>query len=103
MTRECQSCGSGDYVIAVPARDMTGAEFARSLGLNIRTPEQKAAEWRAECERFADYIEAGKDGAVPPPYLWDARRIVEERALSRKVEAELRFTIEHLEPKRRSA
>jgi hypothetical protein len=59
---------------------MTGAEFARSLGLNIRTPEQKAAEWRAECERFADYIEAGKEWAVPPPYLWDARRIVEERA-----------------------
>jgi hypothetical protein len=69
-----------DFLITAPANKVSGADFARSLGLNIRTKEQKAAEWQADCERYADMIERGGEWAVPPPCLWDARRIVQERA-----------------------
>ena len=53
--------------------------FTRVFGHPPRTPEQKAAEWRADCERYADWIETGDDWAVPPPMLAEARRIAAER------------------------
>lgn len=67
-------------LITADARTTSPADFARSLGLRIRTPEQKAAEWRATCERYATSIENGFEALVPPPCLADARAIVAERA-----------------------
>jgi hypothetical protein len=78
-------------LITADARKVSPRDFAKSLGLRILTKEEKAAEWRAMCERFADLIEAGGEWGVPPPYLRDAMKIVEERL---KVAEELRATIE---------
>lgn len=69
-------------LLTADASRTSGADFARSLGLRIRTKEQKAADWRADCERYADMIENGNEWGVPPPYLADARRIAEQRVFA---------------------
>jgi hypothetical protein len=53
--------------------------YTRLFGHPPRTKAEREAEWNAECERFADWIETGDDWAVPPPCLADARRIAAER------------------------
>lgn len=69
-----------DFLATAEASKVSGVDFARSLGLRIQTPEQKAADWQANCERYADAVERCNEALVPPPYLRDARRIVAERA-----------------------
>lgn len=62
-------------------KELSDREFyARIFGHPPRTKEQKAAQWQARCEKYADMIERGGEWAVPPPCLRDARRIVQERA-----------------------
>jgi hypothetical protein len=41
-----------DRLITADASKVSGADFARSLGLNIRTPEQKKADWDALVENY---------------------------------------------------
>jgi hypothetical protein len=68
-------------LITADARKVSGAEFFSAVtGRELRTKEQRAAEWQADCQRYADMIEAGNEWAVPCPCLADARRIVAERA-----------------------
>ena len=62
-----------DRIIAADASQVSGADFARSLGIRVRTPAEREAEWRAEIEKFADMIERGNEWAVPCPCLADAR------------------------------
>lgn len=75
-----------DRLILADAATVHPHDFARSLGLRIRTPEQKAAEWRQMCERYADAIENGFEALVPPPCLRDALAIVAERRAARAAE-----------------
>lgn len=58
-----------------------------AFGHYPRTKADREAEWRKECERFADMIEAGNEWAVPPPCRRDARAIVAERAAEREARA----------------
>lgn len=82
-----------DWQVTADASKVSPHDFARSLGIRIRTPEEKAAEWRAKCERYADMIEDGGEYAVPPPCLRDARAIVEERRADAANERALRFLV----------
>jgi hypothetical protein len=45
--------------IIADASKVSGAEFARSLGLNIRTQAEKRAEWTAKVERYVALILKG--------------------------------------------
>ena len=45
--------------IIADAAKVSGADFARSLGLHIRTPEQKRAEWDATVQRYVELILSG--------------------------------------------
>jgi hypothetical protein len=86
-----QGINQGGGAIIANASKITPHDFARSIGIQIRTNEQKAADWQAEIEKYADAIEAGLEVLVPPPCLADARRIVEGRR-------ELRLTEVHGDP-----
>jgi hypothetical protein len=48
-----------DRLITADARTTSGADFARSLGLNIRSREQKQAEWDARVAWYVERILAG--------------------------------------------
>jgi hypothetical protein len=48
-----------DKLLTADASTTSGADFARSLGLNIRTPEQKQAEWDAQIEWYIERILSG--------------------------------------------
>lgn len=83
-----------DRIITADATKVSPAEFfAAVTGRPLLTKGQREAEWRAKCGRAADAIENGLEALVPPPLLRDARQIVEQRALTRKVESELSFTV----------
>jgi hypothetical protein len=46
--------------------DVSGREFyTRAFGHAPRTRAELEAEWNADCERYADMIEAGSEWAVP--------------------------------------
>jgi hypothetical protein len=45
--------------IIADATQVSPQDFARSLGLNIRTPEEKLAEWNAGVERYMELILSG--------------------------------------------
>ena len=92
MTCKGVACkATGDTLVTADASQVSPRDFAQSLGLRILTPEQKAAEWRATCERYADAIERGNEWVVPPPCLRDAQAIVEERRADRDNERAIRF------------
>jgi hypothetical protein len=57
--------------------------FARVFGRAPRTRTEREAEWNADCERYADMIEAGGSWAVPPPYLSECHRLIALREKSR--------------------
>jgi hypothetical protein len=48
-----------DKLLTADARTTSAADFARSIGLNIRTPEQKQAEWDAQVSRYVERILSG--------------------------------------------
>lgn len=54
--------------------------FTRLFGHAPKTKAEREAEWRTDCERYADMIERGNEASVSPPFLHDARKIVAERA-----------------------
>lgn len=69
-----------DRLTIANASKVSGAEFYTAVtGRQLRTKQQREAEWLADCERYADMIERGGGWAVPPPCREAARRIVAER------------------------
>jgi hypothetical protein len=48
-----------DRLITANARTTSGADFARPLGLRIRSAEQKQAEWDAQVQWYVERILAG--------------------------------------------
>ena len=69
--------------------NVSDAEFyQRVFGHAPRTKQERLAEWQASIERYADYLEAGEDWAVPPPCLFAARLLVAGRMRARKTERE---------------
>jgi hypothetical protein len=48
-----------DRLTIADARTTSGADFALSLGLRIRSAEQKQAEWNAKVEWYIERILAG--------------------------------------------
>lgn len=50
-----------DRIYTADARTTSAADFARSLGLRVRTAEQKQAEWGAAVERYVQLILKGCD------------------------------------------
>jgi hypothetical protein len=48
-----------DFLITADASKVSAADFARSLGLRIRTPEQKRADWDAKVEWYVGRILSG--------------------------------------------
>jgi hypothetical protein len=48
-----------DRLTIADARTTNGADFARSLDLRIRTPEQKQAEWDAQVSWYIERILSG--------------------------------------------
>jgi hypothetical protein len=58
-SRQAES-GMTRAVIA-DASQISAAEFARSLGLRVRSAEQKQAEWDAEVERYVKMILSGRE------------------------------------------
>jgi hypothetical protein len=56
---------------------ISGADFfAAVTGRPRQTPEQRQAEYRADIERYIAMIENGDEWAVPPPYLYECRRVM---------------------------
>lgn len=73
-----------DRIITADADKVSGAEFARSVGLRIRTKDERLAEWQEKIERYADMIEAGGGWSIPPPCLDAARALVAGRQRARR-------------------
>jgi hypothetical protein len=48
-----------DRLITADAGKVSGAEFARSLGMRVRTAEQKQDEWDAKIEWYIERILSG--------------------------------------------
>jgi hypothetical protein len=48
-----------DRLTIADASKVSASDFARSLGLNIRTPEQKQAEWDAQVSWYIERILSG--------------------------------------------
>ena len=46
--------------VIADASKVSPADFARSLGMRVRTPEQKQAEWDAGVERYVQLILRGR-------------------------------------------
>ena len=46
--------------VIADARTTSATDFARSLGLRVRTAEQKQAEWDAGVERYVQLILSGR-------------------------------------------
>ena len=49
-----------DRIITAGASKVSAADFARSLGMRVRTAEQKQAEWDAGVERYVQLILSGR-------------------------------------------
>jgi hypothetical protein len=65
-------------IIADASQD-SPQDFARSLGLRIRTPEQKLAEWNAGVERYVELILSGVDcSSHGNPQVIEAKRRIAE-------------------------
>jgi hypothetical protein len=66
-------------IITADASQVSGADFARSLGLNIRTPEQKLAEWEAGVARYVAMILRGCDlDSYGNPQVAEAKKRIAE-------------------------
>ena len=72
-------------LITADASRVSGAEFLSAVtGRPLKTKAQRLAEWQADIERYADFIENGNECAVPLPCLYDARLLVAGRARARR-------------------
>jgi hypothetical protein len=68
-----------DKLITADASQVSGADFARSLGMNIRTKEQKLAEWEAGVERYVQLIRKGCDlDSYGNPQVAEAKKRIAE-------------------------
>jgi hypothetical protein len=68
-----------DRLITADASQVSGADFARSLGLRVRTPEQKLAEWEAGVERYVQLIRKGADlDSYGNPQVAEAKKRIAE-------------------------
>jgi hypothetical protein len=64
------------------ADQVSGADFARSLGLNIRTKEQKLAEWNTEVERYVALILKGAElSEYGNPAVAEAKKRIAEQTI----------------------
>jgi hypothetical protein len=71
--------GMTDRLITANASQVSGADFARSLGLNIRTPEKKLAEWEAGIQRYIQLIRKGCDlDSYGNPQVAEAKKRIAE-------------------------
>lgn len=87
-----------DRAIIVGADKMSPQDFARSLGLNIRTPEQKLAEWNAGVERYVELILSGCEcSSHGNPQVIEAKRRIAEGGELTEVASD---PLPHLEPRR---
>jgi hypothetical protein len=65
--------------IIADASQVSPQDFARALGLNIRTPEQKLAEWNAGVLRYVELILSGCDcSSHGNPQVIEAKRRIAE-------------------------
>jgi hypothetical protein len=87
------------YIIA-DASKVSGAEFARSLGLRIRTPAEKQAEWDARVHRYVELILSGCELSE---YGNPAVREAKELIALRDADSMTGDPLGHLEPKRKVA
>jgi hypothetical protein len=73
--------------IIADASQVSPQDFARALGLNIRTPEQKLAEWNAGVQRYVELILSGVDCSSHgnPQVIEAKRRIAEGEQLTETV------------------
>jgi hypothetical protein len=96
---------SNDHINELPsgaiiadADKMSPQDFARSLGLNIRTPEQKLAEWNAGVLRYVELILSGCDcSSHGNPQVIEAKRRIAEGGQLTEVASD---PLPHLEPRR---
>jgi hypothetical protein len=87
--------------ICADASQVSPQDFARSFGLNIRTPEQKLAEWNAGVERYVELILSGCEcSSYGNPQVIEAKRRIAEGGQLTEVASD---PLPHLEPKRRAA
>jgi hypothetical protein len=49
-----------DKLLTADARTTSAADFARSIGMRVRTKEQKLADWNNEVERYVQLILIGR-------------------------------------------
>jgi hypothetical protein len=65
--------------IIADASQVSPQDFARSLGLRIRTPEQKLAEWNAGVDRYVELILSGAEcSSYGNPQVIEAKRRMAE-------------------------
>jgi hypothetical protein len=65
--------------VIADARTTSGADFARSLGLRIRTKEEKLADWEAGVERYIQLIRKGCDlDSYGNPQVAEAKKRIAE-------------------------
>jgi hypothetical protein len=68
-----------DNLYTADARTTSGADFARSLGLRIRTKEEKLAEWEAGVARYVAMILRGCDlDSYGNPQVAEAKKRIAE-------------------------
>jgi hypothetical protein len=68
-----------DRAVIADASQVSGAEFARSLGLRIRTKEQKLADWEAGVEKYVQLIRKGCDlDPYGNPQVTEAKKRIAE-------------------------
>lgn len=66
-------------LITAPADQVSGADFARSLGLNIRTKDQKLADWNAGVDRYVQLIlKGGNPSEYGNPQVTEAKKRIAE-------------------------
>jgi hypothetical protein len=75
---------SNDRINELPviadASQVSPQDFARALGLNIRTPEQKLAEWNAGVDRYVELILGGCDcSSYGNPQVIEAMKRIAQR------------------------
>jgi hypothetical protein len=69
-----------DFIATAPADQTSGADFARSIGFKIRTPEQKLAEWESRVEQYVKLILRGCDlSEYGNPTVAEAKRRISLR------------------------
>jgi hypothetical protein len=70
---------SSDFIRTADASQVSGADFARSLGLKIRTKEEKLAEWEAGVARYIQLIRKGCDlDSFGNPQVSEAKKRIAE-------------------------